>query len=462
MTAEGSGEAEERPGVESLRIEPVLRHGKGVARLPGGREGSGRSVDVPFALPGELVEAVSRSDAADWQLLRVVEGSAERVEPGCPHFGVCGGCQLQMASAPGQLRLKQAVLLDWLERAGVRNLPEVQVQAAEPWGYRNRIRLRVGRDEAGARRLGYNGRGSRRFLPVRTCPIGAPLLWRAAEALLLACGDSAEWAAWLGAAAEVELFADDRLERLQLLLLLETAVPGRPEVTFSRAMEVLRVSVPELAGAGAVLLGPSPRGHEGLRERTRTPVAAWGAAGLAYAAAGERFWVTRGGFFQVNRFLLPELVRLVCADRSGELAWDLFAGVGLFARVLARSFAQVVAVEGNPGAARDLHAALGKMGDRHRAVQAATLDFLREAAVQRERPGLVTLDPPRAGAGVEACELLLRLRAQEIVYVSCDPETLARDLAVLQRGYRLAAVHLLEMFPQTYHQETVVVLERRP
>ena len=370
------------PPEQTLRIGPVLRRGSGVAQLP---NDGGMKVDVPFSLPGELVQAISTGNGDAWKLLRVLEPSAERVEPGCPHFGVCGGCQLQMGSPAGQLRIKEAVLLDWLERAGVRDVIPVQVHAAEPWGYRNRIRLRVGRDVNGELRLGYNERASRRFLPVRTCPISAPLLWRAAEALLLRSAESAELRTWLSAAVEVELFADDRLQRLQLLLLLEGRAPGKTEETFARAMEALRADVPELAGAGAVQLGPAPRGREATRERTRTQVAAWGAAGLPYNVSGERYWISRGGFFQVNRFLLPELVRLVCEGRSGEAAWDLFAGVGLFARVLARSFTRVTAVEGNPIAAKDLQAALAKIGSGHRAVQAATLEFLRDAVVQRER-----------------------------------------------------------------------------
>jgi len=154
-------------------------------------------------------------------------------------------------------------------------------------------------------------------------------------------------------------------------------------------------------------------------------------------------------------------VKLVCEGRKGTVAWDLFAGVGLFSRVLANSFAQVTAVEANPTAASDLQVALKKLGSQHLAVESSTLEFLQKAIVQRERPDLVVLDPPRAGAGLEACELLLRLGAPEIVYVSCDPTTLARDLEVLRRGYAIASVRLVDLFPQTFHMETVVVLERK-
>jgi 23S rRNA (uracil1939-C5)-methyltransferase len=196
---------------------------------------------------------------------------------------------------------------------------------------------------------------------------------------------------------------------------------------------------------------------EGSRraERPRA-IAAWGAEGLRYTAAGEKYWVSRGGFFQVNRFLVDDLVRMVTAGRQGVLAWDLYAGVGLFSRALETSFDEVVAVE---AAADDLVKTF--KGEGRRAVAATTVEFLRSAVVQRERPMLVVMDPPRAGVGAEVCALLGRVQAKEIVYVSCDPVTLARDLkALVDFGYRINELHMVDMFPQTFHQETVVVLDR--
>ena len=196
---------------------------------------------------------------------------------------------------------------------------------------------------------------------------------------------------------------------------------------------------------------------EGSRraERPRA-IAAWGAEGLSYAAAGEKYWVSRGGFFQVNRFLVDDLVRMVTAGRQGVLAWDLYAGVGLFSRALKTSFDEVVAVE---AVADDLVKTF--KGDGRRAVAATTVEFLRGAVVQRERPELVVMDPPRAGVGAEVCALLGRVQAKEIVYISCDPVTLARDLkALVDFGYRINELHMVDMFPQTFHQETVVALGR--
>jgi 23S rRNA (uracil1939-C5)-methyltransferase len=156
------------------------------------------------------------------------------------------------------------------------------------------------------------------------------------------------------------------------------------------------------------------------------------------------------------------MVDLVCKNRHGDIAWDLFAGVGLFARVLAGSFHRVTAVEANTVATRELIAALRRLGPQHKAIEAVILDFLRDAVLQRERPDLIVLDPPRAGAGVEVCGLLDRIAAPQIIYVSCDPVTLGRDLAALQESYEITHLHLIDLFPQTYHQEAVVELRRRP
>ncbi len=436
-------QAAENARETTLRIEKLVAGGDGLAH-----DASGAAVFLPFTLPGELVEGTPAGKAA-----RILEASPDRVVPACVHFGACGGCQYQMAAYPAQLAVKTAILGEIFARAGLTGLPEPQTIASpEPYGYRNRIRLRVGQG-ASSFALGYNVRGSREFLPVRMCPIAAPVLPRAAEALLAVAARHPDAASWLAAAAEVEFFCTADETRVQVTLLC-TRKPPRDVSAFSHFAEALHRELPALAGAAAVRVDPrSGRALETL--------AAWGAPGLPCTVSEETYWVTRGAFFQVNRFLLPALVDLVCAGRSGELAWDLFAGVGLFSRVLARGFGAVTAVESNPVASADLRAALRRLGPRHRAVEATTLDFLRRAVLERERPELVVLDPPRAGAGDEVCALLARLTPREIVYLSCDPATLARDLAVLTRtGYRVLALHLIDLFPQTYHVETLAVLDR--
>ncbi len=229
--------------------------------------------------------------------------------------------------------------------------------------------------------------------------------------------------------------------------------------SFAGFCERVKAEVPELAGAGAELDPELNR-----RVRRRWDGVAWGSPGLNYEVAGRTYWVSRGAFFQVNRWLVDRLVELVCAEASGTLAWDLFAGVGLFTRALAERFERVVAVEVGAEAAADL--TIAAKGDKGRpafeAVQASTLDFLKLHELQRERPEWIVLDPPRAGLGTEAAAVLARIGAARLVYVSCDPVTLARDLAVLTRdAYRIESVDLVDLFPQTFHLETVVKLARR-
>lgn len=428
--------------LETVRLEKALYGG-----LIEGLAGK-KTVNVAFALPGELVEL----DADE--LKAVLAPSPDRVLPGCAHFGSCGGCQYQHVSYPAQTELKAGILRDLFTAEGLTELPQIQPHTAEPWGYRNRIRLRIS-VVAGTVQVGYSRRASNEFLPVTMCPIATPLLWRAAEALTRLAGEDAVVKRWLAAATEVEFFCTADERRLQMSLFLRDADTARFEKEgFTGLCERLKAAVPELTGAG-VKLDPE------LSRRTRRgwDGANWGAAGLNYDAAGTKYWVSRGAFFQVNRFLVEELVDLVSANRTGTLAWDLFAGVGLFSQAVSAGFAQVVAVEGGEVAALDLAQLERKTGGKVQAIHAPTLDFLRAQVLQRTRPELIVMDPPRHGVGAEGCTLLGRLRVPELVYVSCDPVTLARDLKVLTgAGYRIDELHMVDLFPQTFHMETVVVL----
>ena len=428
-----------------LHIEKIVYGGNGLAHPDGGEFG-GMAVFVPFTLPGETVEANvsdSKSRFAEATLDRVLEPSADRMEPRCAHFGTCGGCQYQHASYPAQIEIKRAILQETLGRAGLASQTEISVHSGEPWEYRNRIRLRIAEID-GKLCAGYLRRGSSDFLPVQMCPIAAPILWRAVSVMLTLGGDAARW---VKSAEEIELFTVPDQNKVQITLFLSK----EPPIRFSLFCEALHEALPELAGAGVALIEHQSRGRKTQRVRAG---ASWGADGLSYTVGEESYWVSRGGFFQINRTLLDEFVELVTGQRRGELAWDLYAGVGLFSRVLAKSFKDVVAVE---AAAGDLVRSF--RGKGRRAVEATTVEFLRKAALERDRPELVIMDPPRAGVGAEVCTLLARVQPEEIVYVSCDPVTLGRDLRVMvDSGYKLHELHMVDMFPQTFHQETVAVL----
>jgi 23S rRNA (uracil1939-C5)-methyltransferase len=394
---------------------------------------------IPFTLPGEVVNADVNVAAGTATNVQIVEASPDRVAPRCVHFGPCGGCQYQHMDYPAQVAAKAAILRETLAAAGLTDLPDLQLHAAEHWHYRNRIRLRVGLID-GVLRVGYNHRGSYEMLPIMECPISAPLLIRGAEALLSVAAASPTWSRQLTA---VELFVDGSESRLQMELFCRT----ERGLVLATLCEQIKAQLPQLAGAGITLVGASGRQEQ--------PGARWGSPGLMYPAAGRDYWVSRGSFFQVNRFLVNTLVHLVADGRSGTLAWDLYAGVGLFSRALAEAFTEVVGVETIVG---DL--ALALKGSGTVAVSGTAAQFLERAILQRERPDLIVMDPPRAGLGAAVCGLLGRIKAPLMVYVSCDPETLARDLkAMVDSGYTIDAVHLVDLFPQTFHMETVVVLK---
>jgi 23S rRNA (uracil1939-C5)-methyltransferase len=415
-----------------LRIEKAIYGGDGLARVP-----EGKTVFVPGTLPGELVEATIAADKrsfATGALDAVIELSRERVVPGCEYVPRCGGCQYQHANPGFQLQMKLDILKETLTRAHLPLPSEIGSVAGPPWGYRNRIRLHV----TGAA-LGYRLRGSHNLLRVTHCPIAAPLLEKAIAAV-----ERIEKETALGSLCEeVEFFTNG--EQDQLLISLWSKKPRRlRERSLEAFAERLRVEIPALTGVGLWAQQSSSMMH-------------WGQRSLTYAVSGIPYQVSLGSFFQVNRFLVAELLQLAIGNRSGRLAWDLYSGVGLFAQALA--YDNVIAVESEGFSTDDLKTNLENK--RHRVVRSNTLDFLRSQAPGQEKPELILVDPPRAGLGKEICDHLADVAAPEIVYVSCDPATLARDLqSLLQSGYSVEKMDLIDLFPQTFHMETVSFLKR--
>jgi 23S rRNA (uracil1939-C5)-methyltransferase len=415
-----------------LRIEKAIYGGDGLARVP-----EGKTVFIPGTLPGELVEAtlaVDKRSFANGALDAVLEVSPERVLPGCEYVPRCGGCQYQHASPAFQLQMKLDILKETLTRAHLPLPNEIGSVAGQPWGYRNRIRLHV----MGAA-LGYRQRGSHQLLRVTHCPIAAPLLERAIAAVERIAQETA-----LGSLCEeVEFFTNGEQDRL--LVSLWSEKPRRlRERSLEAFAERLKVEIPVLAGVGLWAQQSSSMMH-------------WGERSLTYTVSGVAYQVSLGSFFQVNRFLVPDLLQVAIGNRSGKLAWDLYSGVGLFAQAL--SYEKVIAVESEGSSADDLKTNLENK--RHRVVRSNTLDFLRSQTPGQEKPELILVDPPRAGLGKEICAHLAGVGAPEIVYVSCDPATLARDLQLLlHSGYSVKKMDLIDLFPQTFHMETVSFLQR--
>jgi 23S rRNA (uracil1939-C5)-methyltransferase len=393
-----------------LRVEKLIYGGEGLSRL------DGEVVFTPFVLPGEAIEvdrAESRGHVQRARLLRVAEPSPDRIEPVCPLFGRCGGCHYQHAGYEAQLRFKREILIETLRRVGRIEFDagRVGMESAEPFGYRNRTQFHFERG-----RMGYRTMNSRTLVEIRQCPISSPKINEVIATLNRMVRDRR----WPDFVESLEVFTDESQVQWNVL---ESRRP-----VAKRFFEWLAAEMP------GTVDGP-----------------------LEYAVNGDLFTVSGSSFFQVNRFLLPRLADLAIGENHEGTAWDLYAGAGLFTLPIARRFDRVVAVEAGKSALDLRHNA-----DRAR-IKADVVIEQTEAflAAARTAPDFVLADPPRAGLGKAATACLLALRPPKLVIVSCDPATLARDLAVLAPAFQIDRMTLVDLFPQTFHMETIVELRLR-
>ncbi|HEX4319513.1 MAG TPA: 23S rRNA (uracil(1939)-C(5))-methyltransferase RlmD [Acidobacteriaceae bacterium] len=430
-----------------LTLEKPVYGGDCLARaaaseVKSGESKSGKTIFVPLTLPGETVTArivEEKRGYAKAEAEEILTVSPNRVTPLCPYFGACGGCSYQHTGYATQLELKQQILRDTLTRAKVQIPAETAVLAAEPWAYRNRIRLALLPDGS----FGYRARRSHDLVAIDECPIAAPILIQTAQQISGFLANDPRPTP----ISEIELFTNHDEGQLLVTLFSEKAKDAQPWLN-----ELFRALMPQATGLRLQLADGSFNPQV---------LAGCGQTSMTYLAASYPYRVDHGAFFQVNRRLIDSFVSLVTAGHTGKLAWDLFAGVGLFARQLAAGFEEVVAVESAPASFAALEQNLA--GTSGRAVASTTFDFLCHNRQQREaRPDLIVLDPPRAGLGEETTSLLNAIHAPQMVYVSCDPATLARDLhALTEERYSIEKITLADMFPQTFHLETVVHLRRR-
>jgi 23S rRNA (uracil1939-C5)-methyltransferase len=372
---------------------------------------------VPYALPGEKasVQAESEKPAlVRGRIEQLIESSPHRVEPKCPRFGSCGGCQYQHAEDEWQPGAKVEILREVLLRVGKFEPPAgIGLITGPAWEYRNRVQLHFDKG-----RMGFHAAGSNRVVAGSECPVASPRLNGAMAALARMTRDR-RWPAFVKV---IELFTN--------------GVEVQVNVLDSGPRHVNRGFFEWCDGLIAGALAPA----------------------LDYAAAGFVFRVSHKSFFQVNRFLIDKLVEAVAGETGGGRALDLYAGVGLMSLPLAGRFERVAAVEAVGSAAADLEFNARRAGSGIAAVKASAEDFL---AVANDRPDLIVVDPPRSGLGPKVVEHLARLAAPRLHIASCDPSTLARDLAsLLKSGYRIGSMTLVDLFPQTSHIETVVRLER--
>ncbi|MBM3139816.1 MAG: class I SAM-dependent RNA methyltransferase [Chloroflexi bacterium] len=391
-----------------LEVTGFASGAKGIAR-----HADGRIVFVEFALPGERVVAEVTADRPDYveaTAVQVLRASPARVEPACGYYGRCGGCQLQHASYDEQLRLKTAIVREQFVR-----IARFDAHAAEaavrpmlgmddPWRYRNHVRFTVRRDGD----VGFMQRGTHRFMRIDECPI-----------------------------------AVDRVNEVL------RAAQGR---TMGARQLAIRVG----EQTGDEMIQPRLR----WRPRRPGPRPRSGQASYTERLHGQRYRISGPAFFQVNTRQAERLVALVLERVEAarpRVVVDAYAGVGTLAALLAPRVEHVVTIEESAAAGDDAEMNLAGLANVRRVV----------AKVEDALPGLepspdvVVIDPPRAGLARSVVEAILASAARRVVYVSCDPATLARDVRLLgDGGFALREAQPVDMFPQTQHIECVATLER--
>lgn len=400
-----------------VTIERILPGGFGLAHA------EDRTVMVALAAPGDRlrvqIERV-KGNVAFASIVQIIEPSSDRVEPPCPYFGRCGGCDFQQLRYEAQLNAKIAIIKDCLHRiAKLESTPEFQIIAApNQWHYRSRTQWQYDGEQ---QRLGYFEGGSRRVCDVAECAVLTPDLQQTLEYLRSAMQEG----------------------MLPSVVRDFRAVAGDQDVSIAPA-------------------------KEGVRDVART-------------IHGETYHLNAKSFFQTNAELLPQLIDMALKDARGKQAIELYSGVGLFTLPLARRFKQVTGVEDDREAVHFARHSLKQAGlvnaeiantsvrgwleenlqyaaghgalDQRQSVANCT----KAAALQNV--DLLLLDPPRTGAESRVIAGILQIKPKRICYVSCDPATLARDLKkLIAGGYSLDSLAAFDMFPQTHHVETVVHL----
>ncbi len=428
-----------------VTIEKLVHGGKGLAH-----EGS-LAIFVEGVLPGESVriqlERVKKG-YAQGRLLEVVTPSPDRTTAPCPVYGQCGGCQLQHASAAAQLEVKRAILTETLVRLGGLTDVEVPPLSASPevYGYRHRARLAVVTPKGKTASLAYHEEGSHRLVPIAACPLLAPRLNEAVVHLNRALAGSGMMAALI---QEVRLGYSVATGELVIQYEAERCTRRQAEGWFER----VRTGLAGLKGQMMIV-------GRGLQQRRWVD----GETALTEQVAGLRLRCGDRSFVQANWRLNETLVETVAAwvFEGGKDAplrvLELYAGIGNFGLPMARGGALVTLVEANPAALADAryNARVNHVG-RCRFRQGPA-EAILEASTPDEYD-LVLMDPPRTGLSKEALTGLLRLRPHRLVYLSCDPPTLARDLRAMREArYRVTRLQGFDMFPQTMHIETLVEL----
>lgn len=416
----------------SLQIEKIVHGGDGIARH------EERVIFVPFAIPGETVEAeiaAEKKAYSEAEIVRIVTPSSERREAPCPVFTVCGGCQLQHLPEQAQLRYKTDALREVLARIGKITTTDLlpAVPSPLPFHYRTRAQLKVERGE-----LGYYRRKSHRIVPVDRCPLlTAPLNAALEEVLRSLNGDRLE-----------EVVLQGNASGDCLIILRGDQFPS------DRGAQFYEAAREELSLKGVIVSN---------RQGWHT----FGENFLIETVRGKRFRVSDRAFSQVNPAVNPLLIEtaLDWIDPAPEdRILELYSGIGNFTLFLAERAGAVTAVEGNRPAVEDARWNLQTAGLHNVVLQISSAEEGARRATKEKRPYTqVFLDPPREGAGKGVMPSIAFLGARKVTYLSCDPATFARDARyLLDREYRLKRIQPFDMFPQTGHLELLAEFSREP
>lgn len=396
-------------------LERLVYGGDALGRLP-----DGRVVFAPFGLPGERVRLCLTEEKRSHcrgEIVEVLTPSPQRIAPRCPHFGQCGGCHYQHLSYPDQLAEKQAIVCDQLQRLAEITHPPILpiVPSPSEWNYRNTVQFTL--DAQG--RIGYQRAGSNAHVPIRECHLPEMeinTLWQA-----------------------LDIGAQTGIERLEIRKGADADALMVLEGQFSPDLELdLPVSIVFRGEQGEFVLAGDDFVVMKLRDRA--------------------FKVSAGSFFQVNTAQAGAMVEALdrLLPQGCHTLVDLYCGVGLFSAFFAPRAERLIGIELSPAACADFAENLDEF-EHIELYEGAAEVVLPALDIQ---PNMVIVDPPRAGIAREALDALARLRPPLLAYVSCDPATLARDAKrLIKAGYRLTSIQPFDLFPHTYHIETISLFE---
>jgi len=436
-----------------LRLDSFAVGGEAVGRY------QGMAVFAMWGCPGDEAEVEITEVAprfARGVVRRVITPSPDRVEPPCPHFRECGGCQWQHVSYQAQLRHKTAMVRDALSRIG--GLSDVEIGEAwgmdKPWLYRGRAEYRAALGADGQVALGFTRHHSHDIVALRECRLQHPLSERVRTVLLSLLPRVAQTADERAALLKLETAVSFSGNRAVATLVCE----GRPDFVLSAA-EALMAEIPELAGVCAA----RQRGRGAVRRSPAELVA--GNPYLTERLGQASYRVSPDSFFQVNPAQAARILSLVlewAEIKPSDVIVDAYSGVGTFLLPLSRTAKAGVGIESDDAAISDARANLRQQRLSNVTLHRGRVDHVLPRLAERDlRPDVIVLDPPRKGCGAIVCAAAARLRPRRILLISCHPATLARDLKSLaEQGYPARRLQPVDMFPQTWHVEAVAVCER--